>query len=435
MEQARPESHDPYAALRHRDYRLLLGGGVLASIGSQIQTMAVYWELDDRTHDPADIGLAGLTQFVPVLLLALPAGHVADRFTRKHVVQAAQVGMMLAGLGLAGLSLVRGPVPLIYACLFLAGTCRAFIAPARGALVPAVVPAEHLANAVTWNSSGWQLASVSGPFLSGLLIEVGGRRAVGAYLVAAGCAAACALLLMPARPRAAARPVESPSLASLLAGVRFVWRTQLLLAALTLDLFAVLLGGAMALLPLYARDILHVGPVGLGWLWAAPALGALVMALAMAHVPPLRRPGVALLLAVAGFGAATVGFGLSDDPAVSFAFLALTGAFDNVSVVVRGTLVQVLTPDDMRGRVGAVNFIFISSSNELGACESGYTANWFGAVPSVVGGGLGTILVVVGVMLLWPGLLRLGPLHRPAVVTPEEAAGQAAEAETSPPHP
>jgi hypothetical protein len=197
----------------------------------------------------------------------------------------------------------------------------------------------------------------------------------------------------------------------LLEGVRFVWRTELLLAAITLDLFAVLLGGATALLPIYASDILHIGPAGLGWLRSAPALGAVFMALVLAHRPPLRRAGRALLWSVAGFGAATIGFGLSRDPLLSFVLLALTGALDNVSVVVRGTLMQMLTPDALRGRVSAVNSVFISSSNELGAFESGMTAEWFGPVASVVGGGAGTILVVSAAMLRWPRLLALGSLH------------------------
>jgi MFS family permease len=193
--------------------------------------------------------------------------------------------------------------------------------------------------------------------------------------------------------------------------VRFVWRTELLLAAITLDLFAVLLGGATALLPIFAKDILNVGPSGLGWLRSAPALGAVVMALILAHRPPLRRAGLALLWSVAGFGVATIGFGLSHDPVLSFVLLALTGALDNISVVVRGTLMQTLTPDVLRGRVAAVNSVFISSSNELGAFESGITAYWFGPVASVVGGGVGTILVVAAAMLRWPALLTLGQLH------------------------
>jgi MFS family permease len=420
-----PDVHDPYAALRHRDYRLLLGSGVLASIGQTMLAVAVGWELYERTRSPGALGLAGLTGFLPVLLLALPAGQVADRLSRKGLFEAGYVGLMLASLGLAALSVLEGPVPLIYLCLILVGVSRAFGAPARWALVSEVVPAEHLHNAVTWNSSGWQVASVAGPALGGLALAHAGHAAL-AYLLSAGCAAASALLFLPARPRPLPRRSEPLSLASLMAGVRFVWRTDLLLAAITLDLFAVLLGGATALLPIYAKDILDVGPRGLGWLRAAPALGAVGMAVLLAHLPPLRRAGLTLLWAVAGFGVATIVFGFSTWPVLSFVMLALTGALDNISVVVRGTLVQVLTPDAMRGRVAAVNQVFISSSNDLGEFESGVTAELLGTVPAVVAGGVGTLLVVLAVAFRWPQLLRLGSLrlHAAAGLPDEEITGQ-----------
>ncbi len=411
------DAHDPYAALRYRDYRLLLAGGVLASIGSEIQAVAVGWELYIRSRSAAYLGMAGLVQFLPVLLLALPAGQAADHYSRKVLFQLAQCAAALASLGLAALSFWGWRAEWIFPCLLLAGVARAFSGPARSALLPQVIPPEVLGNAVTWNSSGWQIANVTGPALGGLAIAVASRfsslgQATAAYLPAALCSLACAVMLVPVRPRQAVlRPPLSRSLASLLAGVRFVWRTDLLLAAITLDLFAVLLGGATALLPIYAEDILRVGPVGLGWLRAAPALGAMLTALALAHRPPLKRPGKALLLSVAGFGLATIVFGFSQNYLLSFAMLALTGAFDNVSVVVRGTLMQTLTPDEMRGRVSAVNSLFISSSNELGAFESGTTAALFGSVASVVGGGVGTIVVVLLTALHWPRLIRLGPLH------------------------
>jgi Major Facilitator Superfamily len=238
-------------------------------------------------------------------------------------------------------------------------------------------------------------------------------KAAPAYLAATLCSISCALLLAPIRPREMLRPASSRTLRSLLAGVKFIWNNKTLLAAITLDLFAVLLGGATALLPAYAKDILDVGPMELGILRAAPAAGALVMGMAMAHSKPLSRPGVTLLLAVAGFGAATIVFGLSTDFFLSLGMLALAGAFDNVSVIVRGTLMQTLTPDEMRGRVSAVNIVFISSSNELGEFESGETAEWFGPVASVVGGGIGTILVVGLVAWMSPSLVQLGPLHKP----------------------
>ncbi|HEV8061523.1 MAG TPA: MFS transporter, partial [Gemmataceae bacterium] len=318
-----------------------------------------------------------------------------------------------ASLGLAILSFWQGPVPLMFACLVLGGIARAVRSPTRSSLMPQVVPAEDLGNAVTWNSSAWQFANVSGPAFAGLSIAAAHGQSGPTYLLAAACSLVCVLLLMPIRPRqSGAAPRLQRSMSSILAGVRFVWRSELLLAAITLDLFAVLLGGATALLPIYATDILHVGATGLGWMRAAPAMGALVVAVLLAHRPPLRRPGVALLLAVAGFGAGTIVFGLSHLFWLSFAMLAITGGLDNISVVVRGTLMQTLTPDEMRGRVAAVNSIFISSSNELGEFESGTVAALLGPMTSVVSGGIGTILVVLGVMWTWPRLFKLGPIYR-----------------------
>jgi MFS family permease len=401
---------DPYEALRNADYRRLLAGNILASVGSEMQSVAIGWELYQRTNSAAALGLVGLVQFLPVILLSLPAGHAADRYSRKKLLVSALGVMACASLGLAALSFFQGPVPLIYVCLLVVGISQAFNAPARWALVPQVVPSEALANAMTWNSSGWQVAATIGPALGGGVIWATGH-AGGAFLLAALCSLICAGLVVPVRPRFEALHREPVSLRALFAGAAFVWSNKLILATITLDLFAVLLGGATALLPIFARDILDVGPSGLGWLRAAPSLGALVMALTMAHRPPLRRAGRALLWSVAGFGLATIVFGFSQNFFLSFAMLALTGAFDNVSVVVRSTLVQVLTSDAMRGRVSAVNAIFIGSSNQLGAFESGVTAAWFGPVWSVVGGGIGTLLVVMAVMGIWPEVVRLGKLE------------------------
>ncbi len=404
------EPHDPYSALRHADYRRLLAGNMLASIGTEMQSVAVGWELYQRTDSALALGLVGLIQFLPVVLLSLPAGHAADQYSRKAILAGAQGVMACTSLGLAALSVFQGPVWLVYVCLLAAGVSQAFNSPARWALVPQVVPATALANAMTWNSSGWQVASMLGPALGGLVIGATGH-AVGAYLLAVCGSLTCAGLVATLRPRASTRLREPLSLASLLAGVAFVRRTPLILATITLDLFAVLLGGATALLPIFARDILDAGPEGLGWLRAAPSFGAFLMALALAHRPPMLRAGRALLVAVAGFGLATVVFGLSRNFLLSFGTLALTGALDNISVVVRSTLVQLLTPDEMRGRVSAVNAVFISSSNQLGAFESGLTAELFGPVLSVVGGGIGTVLVVLAVMVVWPQVLQLGPLR------------------------
>lgn len=415
-----PHDHDAYAALRNRDYRLLLAGGILSTTGGEVLAVAVSWEVYQRTGSAAALGFTGLAQFLPVLILALPAGQVADHFSRKRIVQAAQTTFALSAVGLAILSLVEGPIALVYLCLVVIGCSRAFAMPARGSLLPLIVPSEQLANAVAWSTSGFQIANVVGPALGGLMIAGLGGIAAGVYLLAAGCLLTCVLMYIPIRPRAPARSAEPRSLASLFAGVRFVWRTDLMLAAITLDLFAVLLGGATALLAIFAEDILHVGPVGFGWLRASPAIGALLMGVVMAHRPPLKQAGRTLLVVVAGFGAATIVFGLSRNFWLSFAMLALTGALDNVSVVIRHTLMQMLTPDDMRGRVAAVNAVFISSSNELGAFESGVTAHWFGPVLSVVGGGIGTILVVLAVTFRWPRLLRLGTLHSALPVTSSE---------------
>jgi MFS family permease len=417
--------HDPYAALRYADYRRLLAGTTLSSIGRQCLTVAVGWELYKRTDSAAALGYVGLVQFLPVIVLTLPAGHAADRLDRKRLVATAQALTGCAALGLAALSLFQGPIVLIYLCLLLTGIAQAISMPARWALISQVVPPAALANAVTWNSSVLQISFVLGPALGGLAIA--DENAAGAYFLAAGGTLLAAVLMLGIRPHASERPREPMSLQSLLAGLAFVRRSKLILATITLDLFAVLFGGATALLPIFARDILQVGPVGLGWLSAAPSLGAIVMGVILAHGVQLRRAGWTLLWAVAGFGVATVIFGLSENFWLSFAMLALTGALDNISVVVRGTLVQVLAPDSMRGRISAVNALFISSSNQLGAFESGITAYWFTPVWSVVGGGIATVLVVGIVALVWPEVLRLGALHEVKGVESPEPAGEEAK--------
>lgn len=428
-------AHDPYAALRSPDYRRLLTGNVLSAFGTSMQSLVIGWELYERTHSAAAIGLTGLVQFFPVVLLALPAGHAADRFSLKRLFLLAQAILMLSSIGLALVSYFAAPVPLVYALLLVIGIGRAFSAPARWSILPHLVPTEALANAVTWNSSGWQVASMTGPTLGGFIIAWTGRAA-SAYALTAMCCGVCAVLVAGIRLRPMARSKEPLTLQSLLAGVRFVFSRRLILATITLDLFAVLLGGATALLPIYASDILQTGPKGLGWLRAAPSIGALVMALSIAHLPPFKRAGRALLLSVAGFGVATIVFGLSTDPVLSFIMLALTGALDNVSIVVRGTLVQTLTPDEMRGRVSAVNTIFIVSSNELGEFESGMTAElfgslgWNGPVTSVVVGGIGTILVVLWVTMKWPEVRRLGPLHAPVAQPPTLPLGAVSQTES-----
>jgi MFS family permease len=416
--------HDPYAALRHRDFRLILAGTILASVGNEMQAVAVGWELYERTGSAMDLGLVGLVQALPVMLLALPAGHLADRASRKGIALATQTALAVASLGLAMVSATRAPVPWVYACLALAGVANAFAFPARWALLPQLVPLEDFNNAVTWRSSGWQIAAVAGPALGGLVIALG-RGATPVYVLDATLGLIVVALVSGLRGRPQEKAEGELSWESLLAGVRFVWRTELILATITLDMFAVLLGGATTLLPIYARDILHVGPTGLGCLRAAPSIGAVMMAVTLAHRPPLRRAGRALLLAVGGFGVATIVFGLSRDFRLSLAMLLLSGALDNVSVVVRATLVQLLTPDAMRGRVASVNSVFIGMSNELGGFESGVAARLLGPVGAVVVGGVGALLVVLGVVVTWPGVWRLGSLADVAREYGEATSGAA----------
>lgn len=401
------DAHDPYAALRSRDYCLLLSSNVLAAISSEAQFTVVEWEIFQRTGSYEMMGYGGLAQFLPVLLLALPAGQAADRFSRKYLLMLAHFTMAMTSLGLALVSMFEGPVLLIFVFLALAGVARALGMPARSSLIPLVVRPGVLGNAVTWTSSGWQIAAVTGPTIGGFLAH---EPALAYFGTVAGLLA-CIGMVAQIRPRHVDPSAEPRSFGALLGGIRFVWRNELLFAAITLDLFAVLLGGCTALLPGYCKEVLFVGSVGFGILRAAPAIGAFVMAMLLAHRPPLQRPGRALLWSVAGFGLATIGFGLSDNVYLSFAMLLLIGALDNISVVVRGTLMQVLTPDDMRGRVAAVNSVFISSTNQLGAFESNMLAAFITPIGSVVTGGYGTILVVLAAALYWPRLRKLEPLH------------------------
>jgi MFS family permease len=404
------DAHDPYAALRHRDFCLLVSSNVLAATAAEMQFAAAEWELYQRTGLPEYLGYGGLAQFLPVLLFGLLAGQAADLFSRKYLLMGAHVLMLLASVGLAAVSVNQWPAEMIFVFMALAGCSRALGMPARSSLIALVVPTDALANAVTWTSSGWQVARVSGSALGGLIIALTDRPA-DVYQGTAIGLLVCAITVGFMHPRPAVRSKEPRSLATLLAGIRFVWRKDLLLAAITLDLFAVLLGGATALLPIFATEILHAGAVEFGWLRAAESIGAFGTAILLAHRAPLPHPGRALLWAVAGFGVATILFGLSEYFALSFLMLALTGALDNISVVIRGTLIQMLTPDDMRGRVAAVNSIFISSTNQLGAFESGITAAWFGPVRAVVLGGAGTIAVVAFAAVYWPKLRRLESLH------------------------
>jgi MFS family permease len=433
---------DPYAAFRVPAYRLYSLGYFISVLGRSAVAVTVGYEIYQRTRSATALGLIGLVGALPVIFLALPAGHVADRLNRKLILMIAQVGMALGSLALlllsryhariesvAVLDVLAGAVawcawlfgeksgvrfdpaiPLMFGALFLNSASRAFGWAARGAFVANLIPREVLSNAVTWNSSLFQIASMAGPAAAGLLIAWHGVAVV--YALDVCCGLLFLLCLIPVRhQREHTIPHTETAGREAIAGLRFVLRNKAILGAITLDFFAMMIGGATALLPLFAEEILGVGAVGLGWLRAAPSLGALVMGLALAHLPPMRRAGIVMLWAVAGFGMATVVFGLSRNFALSFIALAFTGALDNVSVVVRHTLVQLLTPDAMRGRVAAVNHVFINSSNEIGQLESGLTAALFGAVASVVGGGIGVLLVVALVAWRLPEVRRIGALH------------------------
>jgi MFS family permease len=404
------DRHDPYQALRYRDFRLLFIGTFIANIGEQMITIAVGWELYDRTGSALALGIVGLVQIIPIILLSLPAGQLADRLDRKRIVIAAQSVLALASVGLMILSFTHGSLILIYGCLLLIGTGTAFNSPANSTLLPQTVPEHLFANAATWESGSWQLAAVLGPALGGFIIALFHGAGL-VYGLNAAAALIFVTLLLPLRRRYRVElPAEVTTTGSLLGGVRFLGRSQIILAAITLDLFAVLLGGATTLLPIYAKDILRVGPTGLGWLRAAPSIGAVCVSLSIAHIPPFKRAGRTLLLAVAGFGMATFIFGISRSFWLSLLMLFLLGGLDNISVVIRSTLLLTRSPDAMRGRVAAINYIFVGASNELGGFESGLAAQLFGPAVSVAGGGIGTILVVLLVTLLWPEMRRLGRL-------------------------
>lgn len=363
-------------------------------IALEMQSVAVGWQVYEITRRPLDLGYVGLAQFLPGVLLFLLSGHAADRFNRRTLVVFCYAGFALCSAGLLEITL-RHPrsVLWIYAVLVLLGVVRSFNAPAARALLPQLVAEEHFPNAVAWNASIFQAATIIGPAVGGLIYAFfRGPAAVYAMSVATFSIAAGAILRV--RPQVTSRRREPMSMKTVLAGLRYIWQQKLILGSISLDLFAVLLGGAVALLPVYAREILHTGPWGLGVLRSAPGVGAAIVAVAVAHWPLQRRIGPILLWCVAGFGVFTILFGISHSLVLSLIALLLVGASDMVSVIIRATLVQLATPDSMRGRVNAVDMLFIGASNELGEFESGLTAHWFGTVPAVVLGGVGTLAVI-----------------------------------------
>lgn len=402
-----------YAAFAYSDFWLYIIAQFIVSLGGQMLSFAVAWELWLRTHDAFALGLVGLVQVIPVILFSLPAGHVADHYNRKMIIFIMQILFALCSFGLAFISFFQGPVILVYFCLFGIGVAHAFNNPAASTLLPQTVPPQVFTSAATWSGSAWQFASVVGPALGGLLIWWL-NHAVSIY-VFNGIAAILFILLAGSIKgrKLALSSKEGSTLESLADGLRFIAGKKIILAAITLDMFAVLLGGAVSLLPIYATDILKVGSFEFGIMRAAPSIGALLMAFLIAYLPPFKQAGKTLLWAVTGFGVATIVFGLSTSLWLSVAMLALLGGLDNISVVIRSTLMLTMTPDEMRGRTSAVNNIFIGTSNELGGFESGVAAGFFGPIIAVVSGGIGTILVVWVIAKIWPELTNLKTLDPP----------------------
>jgi MFS family permease len=373
-------------------------------LATEMQSVAVGWQVYEISKRPLDLGLVGLAQFLPGMVLFLVSGHVADRYDRRKLIVVCFSGYALCS-ALLFLVTVRGAhsVYPIYAVLILLGVVRSFSAPVSRAILPQLVPEQHFPNAVAWASSVFQCATILGPSLGGVLYAVSRGPAV-VYAMAAGVGVAAAFATLQIKTQSKARPREPISLTTVLAGFHYIWREKLILGSISLDLFAVLLGGAVALLPVYAREILLTGPLGLGILRTAPAVGAGAMAVYLAHKPMRRRVGATMLWCVAGFGVFTILFGISRSLILSLVALVLVGATDMVSVIVRATLIQIATPDEMRGRVNSVDMVFIGASNELGQFESGLTAHWFGTVPAVVLGGIGTLIVTAGWAWLFPEL-------------------------------
>lgn len=405
-----PVKRDPYAALRFRDFRLLFTGRFVAQIGEMMVSVAVGWELYERTGDALALGLVGLVQVLPVMILSVPGGYIADRYNRKWITLISQLVLVACSLALMTISLTNGSLVVLYGVLAVIGAARAFNNPAESALTPQTVPPEYYFSAATWSSSIWQLSAILGPAVGGLIIAAT-LSAAWVYLInaVAGMVLVITLLLLRSKQTDYADVGETPW-QSIRAGFSFVKNKQVILGSITLDMFAVLFGGATFLLPVFAKDILHTDATGLGILRAAPSVGALLMALIVSRRPPFKQAGKTLLWAVAGFGVATLIFGISTSFWLSAAMLFATGALDNISVIIRHTLVLTQTPDAMRGRVNAVNSVFIGASNELGGFESGITAALFGPVGAVVFGAIGTLLVVGFTAKLAPQLRDYGTL-------------------------
>jgi len=390
------KKHDPFEALRYKDFRFFLIGKLLLTIALQMQALVASWMIYDQTKDPFALGLIGLTEAIPALSLALPGGFLADRYNRKRLMLIAVFLMLIASIGLAYYSFLDtisiGTWP-AYVVIFFIGLARGFFNPAQSALWAQLLPSEKYINASIWNSSLWQVGAVTGPAIGGLCYAWFGAGWTSTLVCILMVVVFISYLFI--KNKAMPEVDKTESIAhSLRTGIRFFFKQQILLSAVSLDLFAVLFGGAVALLPVFADQILHVGPQGLGFLRSAPAIGAVIMAAYMAFHPPAKGAGKKMLWCVAGFGLCMIAFALSTSFIFSIIILICSGMLDNVSVVIRSTILQSYTPNEMRGRVSAVNSIFVGSSNEIGAFESGLAAKFLGLVNSVVLGGCATLGVV-----------------------------------------
>jgi MFS family permease len=418
------EQPTPFA---YRDFTVYEFALFLIECALEMTSVAVGWQVYEITGRPLDLGLVGLAQFLPGIFLFLVSGHAADRVDRRRLLMACYGGFsvcaaLLLAIAWRGSHAGRASIYPIYAVLVLLGTVRSFAGPAMRVMLPLLVPEEVFPNAVAWNASVFQAGTILGPMAGGLIYTLAhGPSEV--YLTATLMALAALLSVLWMKLRTKAPAHEAASLNTVLAGFHYVWRKKLLLGLISLDMFAVLLGGAVALLPVYAREILKTGPWGLGLLRSAPGVGAVVMAIVLAQRPLRRHAGPTMLLCVAGFGGCTILFGLSRSLVLSLIALALVGATDMVSVVIRGTLIQLGTPNEMRGRVNAVDMLFIGVSNELGQFESGLTAQWFGSVPAVVLGGIGTLVIIAIWAWQFPELRNADRLNGEAVESSSDSSG------------
>jgi len=408
------------AAFASRDFRRYQTARMAVIMGAEAQTIAVAWQVYSITHRALDLGYTGLALFLPGLLFLLPAGHVADRYDRRHVILICYSLQVICTSALLTLAIIGSQnVWLIYGVLFLIGTGRSFSGPASSALIPHLVPEGHFVNAVTWGAAIFQLANIGGPALGGLLftLPLHSRLAgAGIVYIATLVSLVCFLVLVGSLSvRLGRMEQRSASLDVVFAGFQYVRRSPILLGSFSLDLFVVLLGGATALMPIFAQEILHTGPKGLGMLRAAPAMGALAISLLLARYPLRSKAGLRLFVCVGLFGIATIIFGLSRNLVLSLAALACAGAADMISVVVRSSVLQLATPPEMRGRVSAVNSLFLGGANELGEFESGLTAQWLGAVRATVVGGIGALIVTGLWSALFPSLRKADELTAKAL--------------------